>query len=239
MATPNDTTLTKVCSKCKRELPATAEYFYKHIRMKDGLSRLCKPCHNQNVSEYRSRNPDKVKKWNEARDSQKHREYMRQRYQQKKDYIISKIKEWQEKNPDKVQQYKTKHYSQNRERYNEASRQKYRNNPEHRAIHYMRTRRWQKNNPEATSLIRRRRYARATGAEGTYTTEDIYQLHEQQQERCGYCGITLHDDWEIDHIMPLSKGGTNYPDNLILACVPCNRSKNDKVLDEWIKLRGW
>ena len=31
----------KVCSKCKKELPATSEYFYKQSRSKDGLTIYC------------------------------------------------------------------------------------------------------------------------------------------------------------------------------------------------------
>lgn len=36
------TTTTKVCCKCKRELPV--EEFYKNKKMKDGLQSYCKQC---------------------------------------------------------------------------------------------------------------------------------------------------------------------------------------------------
>ena len=35
---------TKICSKCKRELPATSEYFYISKRTKDNLHSVCKKC---------------------------------------------------------------------------------------------------------------------------------------------------------------------------------------------------
>lgn len=39
-----------------------------------------------------------------------------------------------------------------------------------------------------------------------------------------------------DHVVPLSKGGTNYIDNIVPACVSCNSSKRDKFLSEWRNL---
>lgn len=36
----------RVCSKCKSEYPATAKFFCKNKRMKDGLSSWCRRCHS-------------------------------------------------------------------------------------------------------------------------------------------------------------------------------------------------
>lgn len=49
---------------------------------------------------------------------------------------------------------------------------------------------------------------------------------------CQYCGSK--EDLEIDHIVPLSKGGNNEDYNLITACHKCNKLKNDKSLKEFI-----
>lgn len=35
---------TKICNTCKRELPATAQYFYKFVHSKDGFKSSCKEC---------------------------------------------------------------------------------------------------------------------------------------------------------------------------------------------------
>lgn len=47
---------------------------------------------------------------------------------------------------------------------------------------------------------------------------------------CTYCP-NLADT--LDHIVPLSRGGTNYEGNLTPACRRCNSSKADKLLSEW------
>lgn len=49
---------------------------------------------------------------------------------------------------------------------------------------------------------------------------------------CTYCG-TRGSKLECDHIVPIARGGSNEPDNLTTACRPCNRSKRDKLLEEW------
>lgn len=49
---------------------------------------------------------------------------------------------------------------------------------------------------------------------------------------CHYCG-DRHDYMCADHVVPLSRGGTNERDNLVCSCVPCNSSKADRLLSEW------
>lgn len=49
---------------------------------------------------------------------------------------------------------------------------------------------------------------------------------------CRYCG-KMSDEVQlaVDHIIPVSKGGTNDAENLVTACVPCNQGKSDKLID--------
>lgn len=49
---------------------------------------------------------------------------------------------------------------------------------------------------------------------------------------CHYCG-DQHDNMCADHVVPLSRGGTNDRDNLVCCCIPCNSSKADRLLSEW------
>jgi 5-methylcytosine-specific restriction endonuclease McrA len=52
-----------------------------------------------------------------------------------------------------------------------------------------------------------------------------------EQPWCSYCGspATKGNDLTIDHIVPLSRGGTNRRENLTVACSRCNRAKSDGV----------
>ena len=48
---------------------------------------------------------------------------------------------------------------------------------------------------------------------------------------CQSCGAK--DEIQIDHIIPISRGGSSDDDNLQVLCAPCNRSKGAKTLEEW------
>ena len=52
---------------------------------------------------------------------------------------------------------------------------------------------------------------------------------------CSYCGKVLDpfDDYVVDHLIPVSKGGSDDPDNLMLSCHPCNATKRDKLLEDF------
>jgi 5-methylcytosine-specific restriction endonuclease McrA len=57
-------------------------------------------------------------------------------------------------------------------------------------------------------------------------------LLEKFQRRCAYCGKT-NTPFEVEHIVPKSRGGTDRVSNLCLACHDCNQAKGDKTAEEW------
>lgn len=59
------------------------------------------------------------------------------------------------------------------------------------------------------------------------------QVLSRQGRVCTYCGDT-EGPFDFDHIFPVSRGGTNDPSNLTLACSSCNRSKGARTLREWV-----
>ncbi len=74
-------------------------------------------------------------------------------------------------------------------------------------------------------------------AGGNYTKEDILNIRDRLQDLCSYCGVKLKGTGEIDHMMPISRGGNSDPANLTLACRSCNRDKHNKTPAEFIKWR--
>lgn len=51
---------------------------------------------------------------------------------------------------------------------------------------------------------------------------------------CSYCGVSCSNNYQVDHIDPLTKGGTHTIDNLTIACPACNNSKHNHTLLVWL-----
>lgn len=87
---------------------------------------------------------------------------------------------------------------------------------------------WNAANPETQRICVRNRRARLKWAGGHHTKHDIAELLIKQKSLCVYCQTDIFARYEVDHIMPVSKGGSNNPENLQLTCRSCNASKRDK-----------
>ena len=57
-------------------------------------------------------------------------------------------------------------------------------------------------------------------------------LLEKWQRRCAYCHITTVP-FELDHLVPRSRGGSHRVSNLVLACHACNQAKGDRTAAEF------
>lgn len=65
------------------------------------------------------------------------------------------------------------------------------------------------------------------GSSGTYRESDIKEIYEAQNGLCYYSREPLNNIYEIDHIVPVSKGGSSWPKNIALASKIHNRLKSD------------
>ena len=73
--------------------------------------------------------------------------------------------------------------------------------------------------PEVEKELRDNAFERARNSKGLY--------------ECAACKMTSHNriPFQIDHIIPLNKGGKTIPENLQVLCRKCNASKSDKVMN--------
>lgn len=46
---------------------------------------------------------------------------------------------------------------------------------------------------------------------------------------CAYCEEDVEFNYHIDHVLPLSAGGTSDFENLVISCPPCNLNASNKV----------
>ena len=77
-----------------------------------------------------------------------------------------------------------------------------------------------------------RRRGRLLNIEGTFTADEWAAKLATANGRCTYCGEEAA--LTMDHVVPVSRGGTNWIDNLVPACGPCNFSKGTSDVDEWM-----
>ncbi len=60
---------------------------------------------------------------------------------------------------------------------------------------------------------------------------------ESQERKCYHCSRSLDKPEHLDHLIPLSRGGTHTPDNLVASCARCNLQKREKTAKEFAKWR--
>lgn len=84
----------------------------------------------------------------------------------------------------------------------------------------------------AKRISRQRRRAREHGARGEFTWSEFMRIARRFDYCCAYCG-EKPERLDPDHVVPLSRGGTNTPSNLLPCCLMCNSSKNAMTLSEW------
>lgn len=136
------------------------------------------------------------------------------RYEGKRDSILIKMKEYRELNLTALRERDRQRYERDREKRIELA-----------TMH--------------THLRRAR--LKATVSD---TGISVIALRKRFGDNCQYCKIPL--DFKaakrgtiaparasVEHVLPLSKGGTHTWDNVTLICHRCNTSKNCKTLDEW------
>ena len=58
-------------------------------------------------------------------------------------------------------------------------------------------------------------------------------LFERDHYTCQYCGKRMKSELlTIDHVIPRSRGGKNTWENLVLACIGCNKRKRNRLTHE-------
>ena len=157
-------------------------------------------------------------------------------------------------NKAKVLQYRNDHLEASRARelrYNETHREQRAayirqlriEQPEYENAHRdkegrrRQQRKWFVDNPDKKSAYKRKdsakRRAYKAKSAGAYKPQDIHVQYRSQRGKCWHCGVPVGDDYHVDHLIPLSRGGSNSPENIVISCPSCNLSKGAKLPQEW------
>ena len=135
-------------------------------------------------------------------------------------------KQWAKNNPDKVRAYRERNLSKypgKRQIYDKERHLRLKEHKNQQSLD------WQRANPEARRIIaaryshRRRMRVRSLAC---YTQAEWLTLLLCTGGVCLGCGSS--NDISVDHIVPLSKGGSNTIDNIQPLCLDCNKRKGTK-----------
>jgi 5-methylcytosine-specific restriction endonuclease McrA len=137
-------------------------------------------------------------------------------YHRNRDKTLHRMVLYKRRNRDKVSAYNLSYYAENADTLREKTRQ------------------WRKRNPDKANLQRAAYRARLEGVESEPWSRT--SILERDHYTCSYCGASGPTvPLQVDHIIPISRGGADAPHNLTTACRRCNMSKGNKLISEWLK----
>ena len=213
--------ISKVCSKCGEE--KLLGEFKKSKSYKFGVKGVCKVC----IAEYRKEYYEN----NKEVTAERRKEY----YENNKEAIVEYKKEYRENNKEVIADYQKEYAKNNKEAIVEYKKEYYNNNKEsyaERIKEYCKT-------PQGREVHRRARQKRRALKQqsgGSYTSSQWEECKQFFNNECAYSGqpITL-DNSHVEHIVPVSKGGTSYIWNLCTSLDSVNLSKNNSDIETWYR----
>lgn len=242
----------KVCSGCK-ELKDESEYS-KNKNFKDNLQYECKACMKGRIDRILDNDPDYFK-----RASKKYADRIRSEKgviskripfpkdsEEYKNEAIKRRRESENKYRRSVKGRQARRSVESKERMRNYAAKKYtelKADPvkyeDHREYRKKKLRDWFEKNKDYAKLKWHERRARIKGNGGSHTSNDIQEILESQKHKCVACGVSIKSKRHIDHIIPLSKGGTNDKTNIQLLCPSCNIAKKDKHPIDFMQSKGF
>ena len=224
----------KACTKCGVFYNDASANFY---RNKSSFRPWCKSCSQTASKDYKARNQEQI--------AAKEKEYRQEYVAKNRDRIAAQKKEYNQRNAERLKDRRKEKYQANRAAVLEQMANRYQANRTRIIAHVKRyyaehaderreyQARYKHEHPERVRVHERRRRARKLLSRGSHTEADVRRQHDAQKGLCYWCQVAIGTDYEVDHVIPVSKGGDDSPANIVIACAPCNRRKGAQMPSEF------
>lgn len=160
------------------------------------------------------------------------RSYNNEIYAKNPKPTIRRSARWQRKNRRKRNQYSRNYYLHHSVELLEITAQWSANHQDKRLNidkHY------RQQHPDRLRAKQAKQRSRRNQAKGSFTEYDVAQQLKKQHNICYWCKQPLNK-YHVDHVIPLSKGGSNWPSNLVCTCPHCNTSKGARTPNLWRRI---
>jgi len=241
---PPKVRLRRVCTICGEEKLGNA--FRKHMVNSDGTGKcrkcteavlshepdptitekMCSKCkETKAISEFskakqrKSGYSSRCKDCDQAYYNARHEHYLqngRERRSQPgyKESYSEYAKEYREKNRESLREKRRAHREENKERLNKVSQK------------------WKRKNRDKVYASNRKRRGIKANAPGSFTLEEWNALKKHYVFTCLACGKKEPEiKLSPDHVVPLSKGGSDFIENIQPLCAECNGRKMTRSTD--------
>jgi 5-methylcytosine-specific restriction endonuclease McrA len=157
-------------------------------------------------------------------------------YKSNKEWNKKKHKKYNQKYKEEISARRKQEYKINAEAVKEKARSYYAANKEEVK---KRNETYAKQNRHIGSVRCRNRRARQKLSIESHSASDVNEIRIFQKNKCANCGISFETSgFHVDHIYPLSKGGSNGKENIQLLCPTCNLRKHAKDPIDWARENG-
>jgi 5-methylcytosine-specific restriction endonuclease McrA len=225
----SDIKQSKTCTDCGQIKPLSD--FHAASDGKYGVRANCKECKRAKRSAHRINNHEQVlvaeasyretnrqtindnKNKRYAMHPEHHRNVARNNYNP--DNQRKRAKKYRIENPQKIIEGNLRYRTQNKEKVSADAKA------------------WRAENPEKLANYANERRAKQE-ANGVFmiSKKELKKLYSAKN--CFYCK-EVSDEIQMDHVIPIKKGGRHSIGNLVPACRSCNQSKRDKTITQWNK----
>lgn len=221
-----------------------------HVCQRYVSSGMCTQCCDNQRREWRATNPERTRqlhrewrKKNPDKERESHLKSNAKWWASSKDEINKRRRQWRLDNLELARARGRAAHDRARERdpkkvKDQLQRWRDRNPERWKEIRESARRAWLAREPNAMRVHASKRRAKKFANGGTHTPADIADIFRLQKCRCAYCGKKLNKKYHVDHIEPISKGGSNNRQNLQILCEPCNLKKHAHDPLDFARLLG-